>query len=133
MKWKVFYSSPRCQYQVSEHGEVMNLSNGKILKTYKNSIGYLTIKLNKKWFLIHRIVAENFIGDITGKVIHHINNNPIDNRLVNLEITTQSENIKYSVKSGNHPGFKNLKGQNQYTKSKRLGLPKPPTRNQYTK
>ena len=69
----------------------------------------------------------------SNKIIHHKNNNPLDNRVDNLEITTQSENIKYAVKFGNHKGFANLKGQNQYTKAKRLGLPKPKTKNQYTK
>jgi hypothetical protein len=133
MKWEIFYKSPRVTYQVSDCGEIMNVCTGKTLKTYKNTIGYSTIKINKKWFLIHRLVAEKFIGDISNKIIHHKNNNPLDNRVDNLEITTQSENIKYAVKSGNHKGFANLKGQNQYTKAKRLGLPKPKTKNQYTK
>lgn len=133
MKWEIFYTSPRVTYQVSDTGEIMNMFTGKILKTSKNTIGYCTIKINKKWFLIHRLVAEKFIGNISDKIIHHKNNIPTDNRVDNLEITTQSENIKYSVKAGNHKGFINLKGQNQYTRAKRLGLSKPVTKNQYTK
>jgi hypothetical protein len=133
MIWKEFYTTKRGIYKVSDNGIIINSITGTSNKLSKNSIGYTTIKINKKWFLVHRLVAEKFIGDINNKVVHHKNNNPSDNRVDNLEITTQSENIKYAVKAGNHKGFANLKGQNQYTKAKRLGLPKPITKNQYNK
>ena len=131
MIWKNFYIAKRSIYQVSETGQIRNLITGTLYKISTNSIGYSTVKVNKKWFLIHRLVAENFIGKIDNKVVHHKNNIPIDNRVENLEITTQSENILYAVRAGNHKGFANLKGQNQYTKAKKLGLPKPATKNQY--
>ena len=132
MIWENFHSSGKGIYQVSITGEVRNLTTGTLYKISKNSIGYSTVKINKKWFLIHRLVAKKFIGCIENKVVHHKNNIPSDNRVENLEITTQSENILYAVKAGNHKGFANLKGQNQYTKAKKLGLPKPKTKNQYT-
>ena len=131
--WKEFYTTKKGIYKVSNDGQICNEITGTIYKLGKNSIGYSIVKVNNKWFLVHRLVAENFIGSIEGKIVHHKNNNPSDNRVENLEITTQSENIKYAVKAGNHKGFSNLKGQNQYTKAKKLGLPKPTTRNQYTK
>jgi hypothetical protein len=132
MTWKEFYKTKRGIYMVSNDGKILNSITGTIYKNAKNSTGYCAIKINKKWFLVHRLVAENFIGCTEGKVIHHKNNVIDDNRVDNLEITTQSENVLYSVKSGNHKGYANLKGQNQYTKAKKLGLPKPKTKNQYT-
>jgi hypothetical protein len=48
-----------------------------------------------------------------------------------LVLCQLSQNILYSVLAGNQKGYINLKGQNQYTKAKRLGLPKPITKNQY--
>lgn len=133
MIWKEFYKTKRGIYKVSDDGQICNEMTGTLYKKETNTIGYSTVKINKKWFLIHRLVAEKFIGSVENKIVHHKNNNPSDNRIENLEITTQSENIKYSVKAGNHKGFSNLKKQNQYTKAKKLGLPKPITKNQYTK
>ena len=132
MTWKEFYKTKRGIYMVSNDGQILNSITGTIYKNAKNSTGYCAIKINKKWFLVHRLVAEIFIGCADGKVVHHKNNITDDNRVENLEITTQSENILYAVKAGNHKGFANLKGQNQYTKAKKLGLPKPKTKNQYT-
>jgi hypothetical protein len=132
MTWKEFYKTKRGIYMVSNDGKILNSITGTMYKNAKNSIGYCAIKINKKWFLVHRLVAESFIGCTAGKVVHHKNNIIDDNRVENLEITTQSENILYAVKAGNHKGFANLKGQNQYTKAKKLGLPKPKTKNQYT-
>jgi hypothetical protein len=133
MMWREFFKTKRGLYLVSDDGKILNSITGTFYKTEKNSLGYSTVKINKKWFLVHRLVASKFIGCTEGKVVHHKNNITDDNRVDNLEITTQSENIKYAVKAGNHKGFANLKGQNQYTKSKRLGLPKPIAKNQYTK
>jgi hypothetical protein len=132
MTWKEFYKTKRGIYMVSNDGKILNSITGTMYKNAKNSTGYCTIKINKKWFLVHRLVAKSFIGCTDGKVVHHKNNITDDNRVENLEITTQSENILYAVKAGNHKGYANLKGQNQYTKAKKLGLPKPKTKNQYT-
>jgi plasmid maintenance system killer protein len=132
MTWKEFYKTKRGIYMVSNDGKILNSITGTMYKNAKNSTGYCAIKINKKWFLVHRLVAESFIGCTDGKVVHHKNNITDDNRVENLEITTQSENILYAVKAGNHKGFANLKCQNQYTKAKKLGLPKPKTKNQYT-
>lgn len=42
---------------------------------------------------VHRIVAETFIGEIPyGYEVDHINDDPSDNRLVNLQIITRAEN-----------------------------------------
>lgn len=133
MNWKIFYETKNGIYEVSDEGQIRNTKSNYIYKLSKNTIGYHTVKINKKWFLVHRLVAKYFIGEIEDKkIVHHKNNINTDNNVNNLEITTQSKNILYSVIAGNHKGFDNLKRQNQYTKAKRLGLPKPLTKNQYS-
>lgn len=43
---------------------------------------------------VHRVVAAWFYGEVpAGKVVDHINNDPLDNRLENLQIITQGENL----------------------------------------
>jgi hypothetical protein len=57
--------------------------NGKYFETY----------VNKKKVLVHRKIMEDFIGRKLKKeeIVHHINENPIDNRTENLKIVTLSE------------------------------------------
>lgn len=66
------------------------------LKQSMNYKGYLRVFLSKngkrKQFLVHRLVAQNFIGDITNKEIDHINTIKADNRVENLRIVTSKEN-----------------------------------------
>lgn len=98
-------------YQCSNLGRVKSLSrylfNGyayhkskeKILKTYKNSKGYLQVALHKngqKSFMVHQLIAVTFLNHIAckmEKVINHINSLTTDNRVVNLEITTNRRNV----------------------------------------
>ncbi len=60
-----------------------------------------------KWYAIrkeagrkirmHRAIMERHYGDIpAGMVVDHTNHNSLDNRVVNLEIVTQAENMKRS-------------------------------------
>jgi len=60
---------------------------------------------NNQNVLIHRLVAEHFIGIIPkGYVINHIDNNPFNNMATNLEIVTQSQNVLHCVRQGrNNP------------------------------
>ena len=50
--------------------------------------------------LLHRLVASAYLGDITGKVINHIDGNPSNNKVINLEIVTQKTNCIYAYKTG---------------------------------
>lgn len=69
----------------------------KILTPKKSKFGYLRIGLTKdkirKFYFIHRLVFETFIGEIIdGFEIDHINTDKSDNRLENLRMVTPKEN-----------------------------------------
>jgi hypothetical protein len=64
----------------------------RILKLRKSSNGYLSIRFKGKNKLVHRIVAEAFIGKTEGKSVHHTNAIRVDNRVGNLEIVSLSKN-----------------------------------------
>ena len=87
------------KYAVSSDGRVARvLLDGKrrILKPYKNNTPYLSIKIVVNGKIcnryVHRLVAENFLGDGCGKQVNHINGDKTDNRASNLEWVTASEN-----------------------------------------
>lgn len=92
------------------HGLVM----GNVLKKLKGSCnkhGHIYVKFgrDKKAELIHRLVFKVFVGEIgEGLVIRHLNDNPKDNRLVNLAIGTQKDNVKDCIDRGN---FSFVKGK----------------------
>lgn len=81
-------------------------------KTTKKAIAW-QVRLNYKTYLVHRIIYTIMVGDITkGLVINHIDNNPYNNDLINLEMCTLAENSRRSfqqsqglVKSNNTTGF----------------------------
>lgn len=132
--WKTFYTNKKSDYQISINGEVKNKRTNNLRNLELNTAGYNTIRIDRKWFLVHRLVAQYFIPNPNNYPnVCHKDNNKNNNSVDNLYWGTQSDNIKQSVIDGNHKGFANLKGENQYTKAKRLGLQKPITHNQYTK
>lgn len=96
-------------YQVSDMGRIRTYHNGKwgrrntpnTKSPLDNGKGYLFIhmadrisKYKKRY--IHRLVANAFIGK-SDMEVNHINGNPSDNRLCNLEYVTHSENMKHAV------------------------------------
>jgi len=103
-------------YQVSNLGNVKSLDrvintkqglrniNGRLLKP-ANQKGYEIVPLhakelgyNQKTVLVHHLVAEAFLNHKTCReiVVDHINYIKNDNRLVNLQIISQRENINRS-------------------------------------
>ena len=94
------------QYQVSNMGRVASLRYGfKMRSCVKNPSGYLQVafKVNglKKTYLVHVLVANTFLGKVSGKdQVDHINNIKYDNRLENLQWTSRSENMKNNYTRG---------------------------------
>lgn len=93
-------------YEVSNKGNVKSLKFGKerILKLNINSKGYLVLSLFKngkrKHFEVHQLVAIAFLNhkpDGFKIVVDHINEKKTDNRLENLQLITNRENVLKSI------------------------------------
>lgn len=89
-------------YEVSNLGRVKSFKRykkGKVLNLSKNDSGYLRVGLRKnnkcKTKKVHQLVAIAFLNHTPCGykiVIDHIDNDPLNNRLDNLQLITQREN-----------------------------------------
>lgn len=105
-------------YQISNLGHVKALervdSNQRkhkehILHDIGNAKGYYHVHLSKgnkaKWFLVHRLVAEAFLDKKDGcDIVNHLDNNPQNNNVCNLEWTTYKGNMQWAAKQGRMKG-----------------------------
>ena len=104
MEDEIFKDIPNYEglYQVSNFGRVKSLrfNKEKILKTTKNNKGYCCVLITKeklvKNFKVHKLVAVTFLdfSNTENKVIDHLNEIKTDNRVENLQIVSQRENVK---------------------------------------
>ncbi len=102
-------------YMVSSLGKIKSMpkqiNNGKNIYFSKEKIkkqtidkhGYSRITLTKnnkgKRFLLHRLIAESFIPNIFNKkIVNHIDSNPKNNSLQNLEWVNIRENSCHGIK-----------------------------------
>lgn len=93
-EWKIVKENPL--YSVSNYGRVINNNNNRLLKIDKNQ-KYERVSFNdRKHYYIHRLVYCTFMNDydLEGYVIDHIDSNPSNNKLENLQKITYSENNK---------------------------------------
>ena len=56
--------------------------------------GRYCVTVFKSNYKVHRVVMTLFGYDVSGKVVNHIDCNPLNNRIDNLELVTQSQNAK---------------------------------------
>lgn len=94
-KMAQFRESP---YYATEDGEIINISKN-IKLNFENSGNYYRFvghyNLGKKHFLVHRVIWEAFNGPIPeGYDIDHIDGNPHNNAISNLQAITHKENIQ---------------------------------------
>jgi len=104
-------------YKVSNLGNVKSMeriSNGgyyrvkeKILNKHKNKAGYeyvgLYLEGKSTTRTVHQLVAIAFLNHIPNGynlIVDHIDNNPSNNRVDNLQITTPRENTSKDKKEG---------------------------------
>lgn len=114
-------------YEVSNHGQVRSLDRtiksaigqirqvkGRVLIPKYNGVGYHFVTLSKDGkaqnYYLHRLVAMAFLPNANSKgYVNHIDGDPINNKVDNLEWVNHSENVKHayntnlnSNKRGNH-------------------------------
>lgn len=118
-RWKKIYGFK--SYEVSDLGNVRSIDRmthsqwGKLTRRQKGCVhkqktiskGYKQVGLRKvsggkKIFIpVHRLVAAAFLRRIKkGEVVNHLDFNPSNNALSNLEITTPRGNMQHSAKAG---------------------------------
>lgn len=118
-KWKDI-SGYEGRYLISDTGEVASVINPLMTTFMKpnklSNAGYYIVSLSSgitgvrhKTFGIHRLVAMAFLDNPNNKRdVNHKNSNKTDNRLVNLEWTSRSENMLHAVKAGKFQGRKRI-------------------------
>ena len=74
-----------------------------------NGLGYIKFCVNSKLQFAHRMAWLYVYGSIPNVNIDHINNNPSDNRICNLRLVNQSENMQNTSKwKTNTSGYKGV-------------------------
>lgn len=101
------------RYSISSDGIVTNEKTGRKLKQNTLNKGYKQVTLyaktgDRKALLVHRLVAKHFIDNpLNLPQVNHIDGNPSNNNVCNLEWCTAKENVQHTY---DHLGRKSLKG-----------------------
>ena len=92
-------------YDICTDSSVRNQKTGHVLKPSIDKHGYARVRLCKdgksRQIFVHRLVLEAFVGPMPpGKECSHINGDPLDNRLENLEYDTHKGNEAAKIAHG---------------------------------
>jgi hypothetical protein len=100
-----FILIPDMEYMASTDGRIYSVLSKIVLKPMKNENGYYYVTICKKGkkkrnYYVHQLIAMTYIPNPDKKkYVNHKNLNKTDNRIENLEWTTQSENVKHYYKN----------------------------------
>lgn len=85
---------------------------GKCAAKRRHRHGHLQIGLYGKNYMAHRLAWMIHFGEAPSGHLDHINGNPEDNRIVNLRVANQSENLRNSaIRSDNTSGARGVSWQ----------------------
>lgn len=99
-------------YEVSDQGRVRSISDAnpntyvgrlRIISAARDGRRRITLCRNTKQhtYLLHRLVADAFLGPRpVGKEVNHIDGDPTNNRIENLEYVTRAENMLHAYRTG---------------------------------
>lgn len=96
-------------YLISNYGRVYRKENSDngifnrscFLSITRLNTGYDKVSIKGKMYLIHRLIAINFIPNpLNKKQVNHINSDRSDNSIDNLEWVSHLENIEHAKKKG---------------------------------
>lgn len=101
--WKTIDGFER--YKVSNLSRILDTKRNVILVPYNHNKNYKRIALNKNkkqhHLYFHRLLAYAFIPNPENKpFINHIDGNPSNNLISNLEWCTQKENVQHAYRTG---------------------------------
>lgn len=104
-EWKTIRGT---DYSISDQGDVMNTLSGRLLKPQYSSKGYLQVKLHRKKYKIHRLVATYFVEGDTSLTVNHKDMNKTNNHKDNLEWVSEADNRAHALASGNNPRYSEI-------------------------
>lgn len=85
-------------YIINENGTIFSKRNNIYLKPHRRTDGYYTIRINKKDYPIHRLVAEKYIPNPNNyPYINHKDKNKTNNTVENLEWCTPKQNSIHGI------------------------------------
>ncbi|MFH0756565.1 MAG: HNH endonuclease [Bacteroidota bacterium] len=86
-------------YWVSDLGQVKHGEKILSLRNVTRSGKYKAVRAHGVEMYVHRLVAGAFIGSIAASYqVNHLDGNPENNELSNLEIVTPWENVQHARK-----------------------------------
>lgn len=124
--WLPIFGLHDCGYEVSNLGRVRSWRYctwkeevPRILKPVLNDKGYYRVSINlhgerKRQYLVHRLVARTFMcATEEREQVNHIDGNPTNNELSNLEWCTNTENQRHARATGlnDQRGTKSVKAK----------------------
>lgn len=94
MNIEIVEKHPEFDIYVSDTGNIYDMDM-KEYKNWKDNKGYINVKFSDRPYSVHRLVAQTWIENPENKKeVNHINGIRDDNRKINLEWCTHTENIR---------------------------------------
>ena len=95
MSWKICVVDQSYEINTEFPYAIRRRFDKKVIKEFNADKGYKACKLNRKFWLKHRIIALQFIPNPENKpFIDHIDHNRSNNHIKNLRWVSQAENLK---------------------------------------